>query len=135
MGDQLEEVPSMWVKIDPQNTDHTRIAIDTLGAVQLTLDLPKFAMPRSEWGFIPDGTEDKRPGSEGGHQVVCGRHDSGALWLVTWGLQIPASFRFVQAYTRAVNTVIDRCWMQATGLSPANLNIDQTNAEVARLAA
>ena len=129
---QLEDVPH-WVSLDPANLDHQRIAIDTLGCVLLTLALPKAVMELDEWTLTPDGTPDRAPYSEGGHRVMCGRHDGDGLWLVTWGQQIFASPAFLAAYTVAADAVVSRRWTEATGLSPAGLDWDRMTAEAGEL--
>jgi hypothetical protein len=130
INDQTLDVPR-WTKLDPGNLDHIRIAVDTLGSVLLTLNLPRAAMPLDEWTIVPTSDPDTAPGSEGGHRVMCGRHDSDGLWLVTWGLQMLASPGFLAAYCIAADAVVSRRWIEATGLSPAGLDLAHLDAEAA----
>ena len=129
---QLDDVPH-WVSLDPSNLYHQKIAIDTLGGVLLTLNLPRAAMRLDEWTITPGSNPDTAPGSEGGHRVMSGRHDSDGLWLVTWGVQMLATPAFLQAYCIAADAVVSRLWIETTGLSPAGLDLDQLAAEAAAI--
>ena len=132
VNDQLEDVPH-WTRLDPANQDHHRIAIDTLGCVLITLALPRAVMELDEWTLTPDGSPDRVPYSEGGHRVMCGRHDADGFWLVTWGQQIFASPAFLAAYTVGVDAVVSRRWIEATGLSPDGLDFDALVGEAGRI--
>ena len=59
------------------------------------------------WDFVPDGSNHREPGSWGGHCVSACGYTQDAILLWTWGMVIPASDAFLDAYCDERWAVVD----------------------------
>ena len=132
MDDQTESVPQ-WTTVDPTNITHIRIAIDLLGPVRFTLNLPAAAQDLSVWRQTPGTGADWVPGSWGAHSVAVGRQDTQTFSARSWGADVVMSHEFVAAYLLAVDSMLDREWIRTTGLSPSGLDWNTLQADTAAL--
>jgi hypothetical protein len=130
---QLLDIPA-WLTVDPAQPDHMKAAIHAAGCVLLTLSLPQAAIDdTTAWDFVPASDPDTVPGTAGSHRVMCGRYDKDSFWLVSWGMEIPASPGFIAAYGLGADIPIVWDWFQATGLSLPGLDRWQVEADLAHL--
>ena len=129
---QTESVPT-WTKIDPTRLVDVRVAIDLLGPVRFTLNLPAAAQDLAAWRGQPGTGPDWAPGSWGAHSVAAGRQDATSFSVRTWGTDLIISHAFFFAYCVAVDGMLDREWLATTGLSPSGLDWTALHGDMASL--
>lgn len=131
-GEQWRDIPAV-AGFDPRVASHLRAAIAWLGPVQLDLDLPASARSQQVWS-VADGPL-SAPGSWGAHRVCVGKYDSLGFHAVTWGMEMPVTEAFIEAYALDAMVAISRSWLDVTGRSPLGLDLDALEAESRALTA
>lgn len=127
-----------WCQVAPTNVDHVKLAIATTGPVQVTLAMPNAWQEHEDVWDVPSSGLDSpsgQPGGWGSHRVCSGRYDAdGTMWVLSWGIYIPVTPQAWAAYTLAVDVTLSRDWLNATGLSPAGLDLLALQSDMAALA-
>jgi hypothetical protein len=122
-----------WATLFPSNNTHLAIGIACTGPVQVSLALPLAAQDTSLWAKPPGTGSAWNPASWGYHRVVVGKFDGLVRVCRTWGKDVEMHPDFWSKYVIGVDITLSREWLNATGLSPANLDWDQLSADVASL--
>lgn len=122
---------SAFVKVDPNNTAHVKIAIDLFGGLYAGIALPLSAQPQKVWSVIggPSGV----PGSWGGHCVWLPAFSSSRIPAVTWGEELAMTWQFLRYCTDELYAILDQSWLGVDKVSPAGLNVAQLLADVKAL--
>ena len=132
-GEQWEDVPSI-VALDPTRPDRLRAAVAFLGPVQLDLAMPlAWEGAPAIWSIISGSWG--QPGSWGAHRVCAAGYDRECLRVVTWGRERGITWEAVARYAIHAEATISRSWLDATGLSPAGLDLAALQREGAALIA
>jgi hypothetical protein len=129
----LLDIPQ-WTKLDPQNIDHIKLAIELTGGVLFSFALPLAVQYAPAWNVVPDGSVGAVKGGWADHRVFCGRYDADGVWGITWGQEIPISWAFVSAYAIAADAVLSWDWFEVTGVTPAGLMREALAADMRGLA-
>lgn len=133
LDSQNLDVPK-WCTIEPHEIEHVNLGIAHMGAVLITLDLPMGAQSLA-WDKAPGQGADWVAGSWGQHRVISGKYDGASRTVRTWGQDLLMHPDFWQAYVLAVDVVLSRDWLRASGLAPAQLDYAQLDWDMAKLTA
>lgn len=102
--------------LDVKNLPAVKHAVEEFGALSIGIDLPKSAMAQfnagQPWTVVPGGSP-----SDGGHCVMVAGFDSAWVYVVTWGMVVPMSWGFWDAYVDEAYAVISELWSSVTGVS------------------
>jgi hypothetical protein len=121
-----------FAQVDQFNEQHTRIAINNHGALDIGLALPRRWQQTQIWDFgIGPGY---RHASWGYHSVPIVGYDADYLYLITWGRVQRMTWPALQAYCEEAYVLIDPCWFEADGLCPAGLDLTALAAAVRAIA-
>lgn len=134
------ETIDVFTEIDPQNTDHVKLAIALTGCVYVGVQLPRSVEPHSEtdipdWMVTPDGNPNNDPNPDAGHCIIYSGYDSGTIDVITWGRQIKATWDFHNAYCDEIYAMVSPDWFDKTGTAPSGLNLSALMDAVAKLGA
>lgn len=132
LDSQNLDVP-FWSVVDPQNDTEVNLAIAHCGGVLLTLLLPAAAQDLTTWSQAPGTGDAWRPGSWGPHRVLSGKYDGQTRTVRTWGRDLDLHPTFWRNYVAAVDVLLSRQWLQATGLAPSNLDWSALQEDMAHL--
>jgi hypothetical protein len=118
--------------VDPQNLDHLKWCIQLFGTCRIGVDLPRSAMDQFEagepWDVRGDGA------ILGGHDVPLVKYDgAGMFYCVTWGRLQPVTPAFVLKYTEEAHAELFFDWVQAQGVAPPGLDLDDLAKKLAAL--
>ena len=119
---------NLWAftSLSPQNIDHVKLAIFTLGAADIGVNLPRAWQNADEWdvGYGPA----YRPGTWGGHSVPHVGYDANNVYAVTWGQIIPMTWPALAYYCDEAYALIDSQWITQQGKSPVGLDLPSLHA-------
>ena len=110
--------PTLYAYADPfpNDTNHIKESIATLGMVDIGLQLPNTAQNQvgGLWDVVgnPHTDPDSMPGSWGGHSTLCGKYDPQTLTCITWGALQPMTWRFWNTYVDESHALLMHAWMQ-----------------------
>lgn len=122
-----------WATVDPTDDRTISLAIAATGPVQVTLALPAAMEDLSTWSQPPGSGAGWEPGSWGTHRVAAGAFDGLVRVCRTWGIDLPMHPDIWAAYAIAVDASLSREWLTTTGLSPAGLDWNSLEADMAQL--
>jgi len=111
---------TMFVKIDHDNVDHVKSAINLFGGVYVGAMLPLSAKTAVENGQSWINVDDAS-GSWGGHCMSASRYDRSGVWLRTWGKSQNASWQWWSKYVDECYGVLSAEWRQPNELDTGKL--------------
>lgn len=123
-----------FAQVDHTRQDEVDAALNLFGHLYVGVDFPSSAMDQFDagqpWDVVAhDG------GIEGGHAVDLGYEAAGArLTAVTWGQPQQLTTRWWDKYVEECWVAISPEWLDATGHSPAGLDLQGLGEAVAALA-
>lgn len=115
-----------------KNADLARAVFDTVGGVELSLNLPMSVVAQANafqvWSVVSTAG-DGAPGSWGGHEVdVCGRMADGNFKVVSWGYTFEVTPQFIRTYGFACYAVAGHDMFGAGGRAINGLTAAQVDA-------
>jgi hypothetical protein len=145
-GSNLVEVQEQWRStgiggnkiagygaLDLRNPLQTRESIYYYGGAYIGVMLPESAMQQTDAGLT--WTTPWWSPIAGGHAIPLLSYDDKHLWTVTWGKAQAMTWDFYFRYCDESYVVVDPLWIQASGVSPSNLNLDALVADLGVVAA
>lgn len=121
-----------FVKVDPKNRLHVRLAMDLFGGLYLGIALPERAQREGPWTLRP-GPGSAEPWSWGGHAVGAFDYDRSGVTVATWGGTQRMTWGFWGRYVDEVYAVISPDWIP-DGRSPAGFDLAKLELDLAALA-
>lgn len=122
-----------WAVINPAEPEHVNLAIAHLGGIQITISLPAAAEDPSIWSKAPGTGPSWQPGTLGQHRITSSKYDELTRTVRTWGLDIEMHPEFWSRYVIATDAILSREWLDATGLTPDDLDWDALTGDLAAL--
>ena len=115
-----------FVKIDHNNIDHVKSAINMLGGIYVGAMLPNSAKKAVDSGRIWSDVSEE-PGTWGGHCMSASRYDRSTIWLRTWGKSQPAEWSWWRRYVDECYGALSPEWRQPNGLNLDRLQLYLSN--------
>jgi len=109
-----------------------RHAIALFGGVYAGFNLPLTAKTQAVWDVVPNGGDDAKPGSWGGHAVFVPKYDQHSFTCITWGALKPMTLAFWKTYVEEAHALLSPDWLAAKG-SPAGLDLEQLKKDLAAI--
>jgi hypothetical protein len=99
----------------------TASAIDTVGPVRMTFNLPAAAEDPTNWAKAPGTGPDWEPGGTGMHSIVGGSQQNGNVSrVITWGMALDVHPDFVRNYWVSTDVPLSRLWLNVANWSPSD---------------
>jgi len=111
------------------NLDEIRQSIALFGGVYIGLALPNTAKTQAVWDVVPNGGDDAKPGSWGGHAVFVPKYDAHTFTCITWGELKPMTVAFWKEYVDEAHALLSHDWLESKG-SPAGFDLSQLKADL-----
>lgn len=124
-----------FAEVGPTNHQEVEQSVYLFGGLYLGLNMPTTAQEQTSakepWdvGTGPDA----QPGSWGGHAVPLLAYDQTSLTVVTWGALQKMTWSFLDTYCDEAYALISQDWLGSADASPAGLNIQQLNSDLAQI--
>jgi hypothetical protein len=112
--------------------DQVRHAISIFGGVYIGLSLPTTAKTQTVWDVVPNGGDDAKPGSWGGHAVFVPKYDGDTFTCISWGRLFPMTIAFWKEYVEEAHALLGHDWLNHKG-SPSGFDLDQLKSDLAAL--
>lgn len=109
-----------------------RQAIHLFGGAYIGLGLPATAQSQDVWDLVPNGGDDARDGSWGGHCVYVVGYDPTGFTCITWGQLKKMTTRFWLNYCDEAYALLGADWIGAKG-SPEGFNLEQLQTDLAQI--
>lgn len=125
-----------FVRVDPHNIRHVKIAIDLFGGLYTGAQLPLSAQAAIGGRWIGRKTRLRghdAPGSWGGHCMWVSAFDDAGLTYVTWGARQPADWQWWLDYADEAWAVISPDWVSGATPAPSGFDIVALRAYLAAL--
>ena len=127
LGLQAPDV-SLPCMVNSSDLTEVRRAIDALVGVGICLALPTAWKTADVWDIGPTRTGDWAPGSWGNHFVCSGKYDADWVSVISWGYEVPMTWRAFATYVLSVPAGLSRSALDWRGISPAGLTFAQSQA-------
>jgi len=114
------------------NLEEVRQAITLFGGVYIGLSLPMTAQKQTIWDVVPDGGDDAKPNSWGGHAVFVPAYDSHGFTCITWGQLKTMTVAFWDKYCDEAFALLSHDWLTAKG-SPEGFKMTELKADLAQI--
>jgi len=111
------------------NLEEIRQTIKLFGGVYIGVALPNTARKQAVWDVVPNGGDDAKPGSWGGHAVFVPAYDATSFTCVTWGALKQMTVAFWNEYVDEAHALLSHDWLVAKG-SPAGFDLKQLKADL-----
>ena len=112
-----------WLKVDWTQPDHLKKAIDLVGPLCFSFALPRAIQGKAAWDFTPNRLDPATAaGSYALHRVCTAKFDPDGVYGITWGLEVPISWAFIEAYGVAADATPAWDWFETTGVMPSGLD-------------
>ena len=111
------------------NLDQIRQAINLFGGVYIGLSLPITAQKQAIWDVVPNGGDDAKPGSWGGHAVFVPKYDANGFTCITWGELKTMTSAFWTAYVDEAHALLSHDWMASKG-APSGFNLAELKTDL-----
>ena len=121
-----------FVKVNPLNTAHVKLAIDLFGGLYTGVALPLSAQTQN-WCWTVKTGPSAVLGSWGGHCIWIPKYNSQRVFDITWGEELRMSWTFFRKYVDECWAIVDQSWLGADKVSPAGLNVAQLLADAKAL--
>lgn len=122
-----------FVDPDFSNLEEIRHAIALFGGVYIGLNLPLTAKTQAVWDVVPNGGDDAKPRSWGGHAVFVPRYDPHGFTCITWGALKPMTHAFWKTYVDEAHALLGHDWLESKG-SPAGFDLEQLRKDLGLIA-
>lgn len=107
---------------DHHNLDEIRQAITLFGGVYIGLSLPVTAKTQAVWDVVPNGGDNAKPNSWGGHAVFVPKYDAQTFTCITWGALKPMTVAFWKEYVDESHALLSHDWLETKG-SPSGFDL------------
>ena len=108
-----------WASLDLSSVAQIRYANDIFGGTYLGIKCPQSCMDdTSNWTYVPDSP------IEGGHCIDGTGQGSAGGHIISWGLNIPFTWEFMQHNLDEGYVVVSESWVAQQGKSPSGLDLD-----------
>jgi len=116
---------------DPVYTEieEIRHAIALFGGVYIGLNLPATAKTQAVWDVVPDGGDEAKAGSWGGHAVFVPSYDAHTFTCITWGALKPMTLAFWKTYVDEAHALLSHDWLASKG-SPAGFDLEELKKDL-----
>jgi hypothetical protein len=111
------------------NLEEVRQAIHLFGGVYIGLLLPTTAKTQQVWDVVPNGGDDAKPGSWGGHAVFVPKYDAETFTCISWGRLYPMTVAFWNTYVDEAHVLLSHNWIEAKG-SPSGFDLEQLKTDL-----
>lgn len=111
------------------NLEEIRQAIHLFGGVYIGLTLPMTAKTQAVWDVAPNGGDDAKPGSWGGHAVFVPKYDADTFTCITWGAPKPMTVAFWKEYVDEAHALLSHDWLEAKG-SPSGFDLAELKKDL-----
>jgi hypothetical protein len=122
-----------FAEVDATNHQEVKQSVYLFGGVYLGLSMPVTAQAQTSanepWDVVTG--PDAEPGSWGGHAVPGLAYDETSLTVVTWGALQKMTWNFLDTYCEEAYAVISQDWLGSAATSPAGLDLQQLNNDLA----
>lgn len=97
-----------WVTVDIADRETCRFLVSEFWSLYLGVELPNVAKGQGLWDATSDLSEDRAPGSWGGHALLWSDYEeNGDVGLVTWGQVKTATPAWLAAYCDEAYVLLD----------------------------
>lgn len=111
------------------NLEEIRQTITLFGGVYIGLSLPNTAKTQAVWDVAPNGGDDAKPGSWGGHAVFVPKYDAHSFTCVTWGALKPITLAFWKEYVDEAHALLSQDWLAHKG-SPSGFDLAELMSDL-----
>ena len=124
-----------FMSIDPEDLVEVATAIWLFGNIFIGLQLPLSAQEQGAWTVADGGIygEQGRPGSWGGHAVMCPAMSPLTITCITWGGVLKMSHNFFRDYCDEAYVMLSQDWFEKTGKSVSGFDMATLTADLALL--
>lgn len=125
-----------YVALEAGSQEMLEIAVEIFGGVILGVDLPLSARGARVWDVPPGGPQGKgAPGGWGGHCVAVGRYSKLGAPVITWGQELPMTWRFYETYCSQAFVPLSDDWLTAGKISPSHFDVATLMTDLQKIAA
>jgi len=103
-------------------------AIWLFGGAYIGVELPRTAQTQEVWDTAT-GPE-AEAGSWGGHAIFVNAYDLDTLTCITWGQSKKMTWAWFQTYCEEAYALVSKDWLNAQGVSPSGLNLEQLETDL-----
>jgi hypothetical protein len=93
------------------------------------LSLPITAQKQAVWDVVPNGGDNAKPGSWGGHAVFVPKYDANGFTCITWGELKTMTSAFWSAYVDEAHALLSHDWMASKG-APSGFNLAELKTDL-----
>jgi hypothetical protein len=111
------------------NLEEIRHAISLFGGVYIGISLPLSAKTQAVWDVVPNGGDDAKPGTWGGHAVFVPKYDAHTFTCITWGELKPMTLAFWKTYVDEAHALLSQDWHESRG-TPAGFNLEELKRDL-----
>jgi hypothetical protein len=111
------------------NLEQIRQAINLFGGVYIGVSLPATAQTQTVWDVVPNGGENAKPGSWGGHAVFVPKYDANGFTCITWGELKTMTVAFWNEYVDEAHALLSHDWMARKG-SPSGFKLAELKTDL-----
>jgi hypothetical protein len=119
--------------VDIRDTEAVRKAINTLGMLDIGVNLPDAWRGADVWGVGPG--RKYSPGSWGRHSVPFLGYDSNYLYAISWGEVIPMTWEALQKYVDECYSVISPDFLAKDGVTPSGFDLIKMREDMTAITA
>ncbi len=137
LGDSGDKIGA-FAKVDHNDVDHLKAAIDYFGGLYVGVGLPISAQDTTRPWAGPSPllplSANQRPNSWGGHCMAVGAYDRESVTFLTWGRRQKADWSWVATYVDECYAIISPDWLDPhSGEAPVGLPIAKLNEYLSSL--
>jgi hypothetical protein len=118
-----------YADVPSANVEEIRQAITLFGGVYIGVALPNTARKQAIWDVVPNGGDDAKPGSWGGHAVFVPKYDAHSFTCVTWGALKPMTVAFWKEYVDEAHALLSHDWLETKG-SPSGFDLESLKTDL-----
>lgn len=124
-----------FCEINPQNTDHVKLAMQLFGQVYAGVALPTDAQAQVEQGcWTVTRGPGAEPGSWGGHCIMLGDYTTrGGPVCATWTREQRMTWAWWNTYADEAYCLITEDWFDANGNAPGGFKMDALLKDLAEI--
>ena len=111
------------------NLDQIRQAINLFGGVYIGMSLPITAQKQAVWDVVPNGGDNAKPGSWGGHAVFVPKYDANGFTCITWGELKTMTSAFWSEYVDEAHALLSHDWLASKG-APSGFNLAELKTDL-----
>jgi hypothetical protein len=111
------------------NLEEIRQTITLFGGVYVGVSLPNTARKQAIWDVVPNGGDDAKPGSWGGHAIFVPKYDAHSFTCITWGALKPMTVAFWKEYVDEAHALLSHDWLESKG-SPSGFALAELKSDL-----